>query len=118
MIIFYDPNDNNQIMAKYTEGTNSTVWGDRGYLQAEVLDEALFLSLDRDHTVVVSDDVVISTAARTNRVELEFTYSQKRLDAYPAIGDQLDMQYHDLVDSTTTWADAIAAVKSKYPKPG
>ena len=44
-------------------------------------------------------------------------YAQYRRDAYPSIGDQLDMQYHDLVDSTTTWADAIAAVKSKYPKP-
>ena len=45
-------------------------------------------------------------------------YAQYRRDAYPSIGDQLDMQYHDLVDSTTTWTDAIAAVKSKYPKPG
>ena len=45
-------------------------------------------------------------------------YAQYRVAAYPSIGDQLDMQYHDLVDSTTTWADAIAAVKSKYPKPG
>ena len=44
-------------------------------------------------------------------------YAQYRRDAYPSIGDQLDMQYHDLVDSTTTWADTIAAVKSKYPKP-
>ena len=45
-------------------------------------------------------------------------YAQYRRDAYPSIGDQLDMQYHDLVDSTTTWEDAIAAVKTKYPKPG
>jgi len=33
------------------------------------------------------------------------------------MGDQLDMQYHDGVDSTTTWVDAIAAVKTKYQKP-
>ena len=45
-------------------------------------------------------------------------YARKRVREYPLIGDQLDMQYHDLVDSTTTWADAIAAVKAKYPKPG
>ena len=45
-------------------------------------------------------------------------YARKRVREYPLIGDQLDMQYHDGVDSTTTWADAIAAVKSKYPKPG
>ncbi len=44
-------------------------------------------------------------------------YSRNRAEAYPSIGDQLDMQYHDGVDSTTTWADAIAAVKAKYAKP-
>jgi len=36
---------------------------------------------------------------------------------YPYIADQLDMQYHDLVDGTTTWKDAIKAIKDKYPKP-
>jgi len=44
-------------------------------------------------------------------------YAQYRRNAYPSIGDQLDMQYHDAVDSTTTWRSAIAAVKTKYPKP-
>ena len=44
-------------------------------------------------------------------------YAQYRRDAYPSIGDQLDMQYKDAVNGTTTWADAIAAVKTKYAKP-
>ena len=44
-------------------------------------------------------------------------YAQYRAAAYPSIADQLDMQYHDGVDGTTTWADAIAAVKTKYAKP-
>ena len=35
---------------------------------------------------------------------------------YPSIGDQLDMQYHDEIDGTTTWKDAGAKVKSDYPK--
>ena len=43
-------------------------------------------------------------------------YSRNRAKAYPSIGDQLDMQYHDGVNGTTTWADAIAAVKANYPK--
>jgi hypothetical protein len=43
-------------------------------------------------------------------------YAQYRAAAYPSIADQLDMQYHDSVDGTTTWADAIAAVKANYPK--
>lgn len=43
-------------------------------------------------------------------------YSQKRLGEYPSIQEQLDMQYWDLVNGTTTWQDAINAVKAKYPK--
>ena len=37
--------------------------------------------------------------------------------AYASIGDQLDMQYWDQVNGTTTWKDAIAAVKVAHPKP-
>ena len=44
-------------------------------------------------------------------------YTRKRIKNYPSIGDQLDMQYWDSVNSTTTWKDAIAAVKSANPKP-
>lgn len=44
-------------------------------------------------------------------------YQRDRANAYPSIQDQLDMQYHDSVDGTTTWKDAIATVKSDIPKP-
>ena len=36
---------------------------------------------------------------------------------YPSIGDQLDMQYWDKKNGTTTWVDAISKVKSDNPKP-
>ena len=36
---------------------------------------------------------------------------------YLPLAEQLDMQYWDAVNGTTTWKDHIAAVKSKYPKP-
>ena len=36
---------------------------------------------------------------------------------YPSIGDQLDMQYWDQVNGTTTWKAAIAKVKSDHPTP-
>ena len=39
-----------------------------------------------------------------------------REKAYPTIQEQLDMQYHDEVNGTTTWKDAIAKVKSDNPK--
>ena len=44
-------------------------------------------------------------------------YREQRKAEYPEVGDQFDMQYHDGVNGTTTWADAIAAVKTKYAKP-
>ena len=43
-------------------------------------------------------------------------YARKRALAYPPIEEQLDMQYWDNVNSTTTWVDAIAKVKSDNPK--
>ena len=57
----------------------------------------------------------------TKKAELQTDYDSKqyqrdRADAYPSIQDQLDMQYHDTVDGTTTWKDAIATVKSDIPK--
>ena len=47
----------------------------------------------------------------------QFGYIQARQDAYASVQDQLDMQYKDLVDGTTTWKDHVAKVKSDNPKP-
>ena len=47
----------------------------------------------------------------------QFGYVQARQEAYGSIQDQLDMMYWDNVNSTTTWKDHIAQVKSDNPKP-
>jgi len=44
-------------------------------------------------------------------------YQRDRQQEYPSIGEQLDMQYWDSVNGTTTWKDAIQAVKDSNPKP-
>ena len=44
------------------------------------------------------------------------TYTEARASEYPSLQEQQDMQYWDAINGTTTWRDAIAAVKSKYPK--
>jgi hypothetical protein len=44
-------------------------------------------------------------------------YARDRRVAYPSIQEQLDMQYWDSVNGTTTWKDAIEAVKTEHPKP-
>jgi hypothetical protein len=55
--------------------------------------------------------------AEVKRLQAEYDANQYQRDRqYPSIGDQLDMQYHDQLDGTTTWKDAIAKVKSDNPK--
>ena len=44
-------------------------------------------------------------------------YQRLRASAYPSMQDQLDMQYWDGVNGTTTWQDAIATIKTENPKP-
>ena len=55
------------------------------------------------------------TAAKAKEDELKFKVSREI--NYPSIQEQLDMQYWDQVNGTTTWKDAIAKVKAAYPKP-
>ena len=43
-------------------------------------------------------------------------YARNRATAYASTGDQLDMQYWDGVNDTTTWKDHIASVKDQFPK--
>ena len=43
-------------------------------------------------------------------------YQRDRATAYPELKEQLDMQYKDLLNGTTTWKDAVAKVKSDNPK--
>ena len=70
---------------------------------------------DKEVTLVQSE----IDAARTtlNNEAAAVKYKTDRANAYPSIGDQLDMQYWDKKNGTTTWVDAIAKVKSDNPKP-
>ena len=43
-------------------------------------------------------------------------YARNRQAEYPSNGDQWDMIYKDTKNSTTTHADAVEAVKTKWPK--
>jgi len=57
-------------------------------------------------------------AAMQSAWDAEFdSYKSKRRAAYPTKEEQWDMQYWDQVNGTTTWKDAIAKIKSDYPKP-
>ena len=75
-------------------------------------------AFDKDGKSVTLDDTKIKSA-RTN-IDAEAAavkYKSDRAAAFAPIGDQLDMQYWDAVNGTTTWKDHVAKVKKDYPKP-
>jgi predicted ribosome quality control (RQC) complex YloA/Tae2 family protein len=72
-------------------------------------------ALDKNGNVVVLDESKIVT--EMTRLQAEYDALQYQRDRqYPPIGDQLDMQYHDELNGTTTWKDAVAKVKADHPK--
>ncbi len=63
------------------------------------------------------DTAVMPTEEEVNAKIAELNVIKARVLAYGSTGSQLDMQYWDGVNGTTTWADHIAQVKSDNPKP-
>ena len=79
-------------------------------LYKQVNNERLEFS-DADYAQAVTD------LANSKWNDQQFGYIQARQEAYGSIADQLDMQYWDAVNGTTTWKDHVATVKSDNPKP-
>ena len=69
--------------------------------------------LDEDITQPTESEITVDGQTLD---PLTLDYTDKRANAYPSIEEQLDMQYHDSVNGTTTWKDAITNVKSSIPK--
>ena len=61
----------------------------------------------------IADDVI---TAKAEEIKSREEHIVPRLKSYPPIDEQLDMMYHDQVNDTTTWKDAIQAVKDANPK--
>ena len=63
-----------------------------------------------------NEQVVSYDLAAAEALVAANAYKGQRASAYPSMAEQLDMQYWDKTNGTTTWADSIASVKSQYPK--
>tara|TARA_R100001086_G_scaffold99208_1_gene49468 strand:+ start:1775 stop:2086 length:312 start_codon:yes stop_codon:yes gene_type:complete len=80
---------------------------------------------DANGAIVTIDQAQVDAARVTLDAEAAATLYQRQRTGqagttdtiYASIGDQLDMQYKDAINGTTTWKDHVAAVKAKYPKP-
>ena len=72
-------------------------------------------SLKWDSTPIPKDTIL----AKQTELQAEYDaqeYARNRATAYASTGDQLDMQYWDSVNDTTTWKDHVASVKAQFPK--
>ncbi len=81
-------------------------------------DEGCFDS--SDNKIVVDQDNIDAARVELDKTKykLQRTGESGTTDTiYASVQDQLDMQYWDLVNGTTTWKDHVKAVKDKYPKP-
>tara|TARA_R100000278_G_scaffold51698_1_gene43696 strand:- start:872 stop:1198 length:327 start_codon:yes stop_codon:yes gene_type:complete len=75
--------------------------------------EIIEWSSDNTDAKPTDDELNIAYTAWLNAND----YREKRKTSYPSMQEQLDMQYWDSINGTTTWKDAIAKVKSDNPKP-
>jgi len=78
----------------------------------------LYKQVNNERFEFTDDDYAqaVTDLANSKWQEQEFGYIQARQEAYGSIAEQLDMQYWDSVNGTTTWKDAITKVKTDNPK--
>ena len=72
---------------------------------------------DKDGNLVTLNETLI--AAEEKRLDAAYAvlaYARERRNEYPSQGDQNDMIYKDMLNSTTTHKDTVEAVKTKWPK--
>jgi hypothetical protein len=72
--------------------------------------------LDSNNEVIEINESKVNTEIIRLQAEYDSqAYARSRKAEYDAL-NQLEMQYDDKANGTTTWEDAIAAIKTKYPK--
>jgi len=64
-----------------------------------------------------TDDQLNAVDTAADLSERQNTAKSARRNAYGDWNSQLDMQYHDQKDGTTTWKDHVAKVKTDNPIP-
>ena len=70
-----------------------------------------------DSVAKPTDEQIASYDTAADLEERQNAVRATRKAAYGSIADQLDMQYKDNINGTTTWKDHVAAVKSANPIP-
>ena len=81
------------------------------------IDDGLGGAWDANGDVVVLDESAITTeVTRLQAVYDSQLYARTRKAKYDLLNKD-EMRYDDVKNSTTTWVDAIDAIKAAHPKP-
>lgn len=86
------------------------------YSNVAVVDDTLGVFDFEGNSIAIDEQTVQVEMARLQAEYDAREYQRQRAKAYPSIQEQLDMQYWDAINGTTTWQDAINAVKTAHPK--
>ena len=89
----------------------------RSELQSLRDGDGIFKQVNNERLPISDDDFeqMVIDCANNKFNEQEFGYIQKRQEAYPAIGEQLDYIFHNGLDAWKT--DIIQQIKDQFPKP-
>ena len=89
----------------------------KAYPNAFIVDDGTGAFDSSGNKITLEQSKIDTARTELNTAAAAIKYKSDRAAAYPSIGDQLDMQYWDKKNGTTTWVDAVAKVKSDNPKP-
>jgi hypothetical protein len=98
------------------DGVAHKIYDVESYNDEEKTDFVGVTSLVAAGDQVDSPAIIMTEANKDSTSANNPNYIVQRKQSYPSIEEQLDMQYHDALNGTTTWKDSIAKVKSDIPK--
>jgi hypothetical protein len=67
------------------------------------------------NVVALDESLIQAEVIRLQELYVSQEYARLRKADYDQL-NQLEMQFDDLRDGTTTWVDSINAIKARYPK--
>jgi len=102
------------VWAVQWNGTSGEVEFNDGTPNEAITDISAYQSIIDGHATAKAEQAQADADAAV-AAEAAKGWSEKRKAKYDAL-NQFEMQYDDQVNSTTTWVDAIAAIKAEIPK--
>jgi hypothetical protein len=89
----------------------------KAYPNAVTIDDGTGAFDENGVSIVLDQSKVDIARTELNTEAVAVKYKSDRANAFASIQDQLDMQYWDSINGTTTWKDHVAKVKADNPKP-